>query len=113
LKNLRNKDTTGNDFSANQIQAAWEKGIPITGYDRNMYRHDSCGSIIKRDMFGMINTPLNMGWEIDHIKPKNRGGGDEPDNLQPLQWENNRGKGDNYPKWECSVTSSHQQNVYR
>jgi hypothetical protein len=25
-------------------------------------------------------------------------------NLQPLQWENNRHKGDNYPNWSCKIT---------
>jgi hypothetical protein len=25
-------------------------------------------------------------------------------NLQALQWENNRGKGDDWPNWTCAVT---------
>jgi hypothetical protein len=38
-----------------------------------------------------------------HKKPKAANGGDEPANLQPLNWENNRLKSDNYPNWTCKV----------
>ena len=33
------------------------------------------------------------------------GGSDSLSNLQPLYWENNRHKGDNWPQWSCAVTS--------
>ena len=39
----------------------------------------------------------DYGWEIDHIKPVAKGGGDEFDNLQPLYWKTNRHKGDSWP----------------
>jgi len=38
-----------------------------------------------------------MGWEVDHIRPVSHDGGDDLANLQPLQWKNNRCKGDTFP----------------
>jgi 5-methylcytosine-specific restriction endonuclease McrA len=46
------------------------------------------------------NTESEHGWEIDHIYPTALGGQTELDNLQPLNWQNNRAKGDTYP-WRC------------
>ncbi len=43
-----------------------------------------------RDAYG--NTNSKLGWEIDHLIPVEEGGTDDPDNLQPLQWENHRRK---------------------
>jgi 5-methylcytosine-specific restriction endonuclease McrA len=47
---------------------------------------------------------VEYGWEVDHIIPVSRGGGDELPNLQPLQWENNRQKADDL-NWNCKVTN--------
>lgn len=49
------------------------------------------------------NRLSEYGWEIDHIKPVARGGGDELSNLQPLNWKNNAAKSDTYP-WSCPTT---------
>ncbi|MCB9358266.1 MAG: HNH endonuclease [Calditrichaeota bacterium] len=59
---------------------------------------DSCGAKIRRECYGMTNE---YGWEIDHILPVAEGGTDVLSNLQPLHWENNRHKGDCYPRWPC------------
>ena len=50
-------------------------------------------------------TTGDYSWEIDHIRPVAHGGGDELTNLQPLQWKNNRHKGDDFPNWSCAVGS--------
>jgi 5-methylcytosine-specific restriction endonuclease McrA len=36
-------------------------------------------------------------WQIDHKRPLSKGGTDDLRNLQPLQTETNREKGDKYP----------------
>ncbi|MBN2777877.1 MAG: HNH endonuclease [Bacteroidales bacterium] len=43
---------------------------------------------------------------MDHIKPVAKGGGDDLSNLQPLQWQNNRKKGDDYPASDYCIVSA-------
>ncbi len=62
-------------FTEEQIQKAWEKATVVVGYDSNVYRKDECGAWIARKQYGKRN--LSFGWEIDHIKPQSKGGGDE------------------------------------
>lgn len=109
---MRNKTTQGKCFSDHDIQKVWEKARPVSGVDPDVYRKDHCGAWIKRNDYGKNDSSLSTSWEIDHIKPKNKGGGDELNNLQPLQWENNKGKSDHYPQWDCSVTSLGSENMY-
>ncbi|MGO0305854.1 HNH endonuclease signature motif containing protein [Endozoicomonas acroporae] len=83
-------------------RAVWNKGKKIIQngkeYDSNLWRWDMCGNVMKYSEHG--NTDSEHGWEIDHIRPSSKGGTDDLDNLQPLQWENNRRKGDTFP-WSC------------
>jgi 5-methylcytosine-specific restriction endonuclease McrA len=81
----------------------WAKGRIVQDHDGKHFdpkewRYDMCGKPIKYSEHG--NTNSSTGWEIDHIKPTAKGGPNTFDNLQPLQWENNRAKSDNYP-WSC------------
>jgi 5-methylcytosine-specific restriction endonuclease McrA len=75
--------------------AVWQKGRPIPNFDAGIWRHDKYGSVMKYSEHG--NTDSKYGWEIDHVRPVARGGGDDLANLQPLYWENNRRKSDSYP----------------
>lgn len=79
--------------------AVWEKGRIIEQddkkYDSSIWRWDICGHVMKYPEHG--NTNSKYGWEIDHIKPTSIGGTDALSNLQPLNWQNNRSKGDTYP----------------
>lgn len=81
-------------------RAVWNKGREIPDYDPDVWRWDICGKPIKYAHHG--NTNSEHGWEIDHIHPTALSGDTTLDNLQPLQWENNRSKGDNHPSsWSC------------
>lgn len=92
-----NTTTSGSGFDTPTVEAVWQKGIPEPGY--TVYRKDACGASMLRSDYG--DTSSQWGWEIDHIKPVAAGGTDALDNLQPLQWENNRHKGDDWPHWGC------------
>lgn len=92
-----NTDSRGQQFNAVVISQVWQKGRVIPNYDLGTWRYDICGNPIKYQDYGKIES--KHGWEIDHIKPVARGGGDDLNNLQPLQWEKNREKGDSYP-WQ-------------
>jgi hypothetical protein len=56
-------------------------------------RVDAYGALIWRAGYGNINS--KFGWEIGHRRPLTNGAADALDNLQPLQWENNRRNGEN------------------
>lgn len=88
-----NTRTDGQPFDQDEVDDVWKKafGSEETG-------KDCCDAPIEKSAYGKTGR---YGWEIDHIKPRSKGGTDHPDNLQPLHRKNNRAKGDNYPKWRC------------
>lgn len=73
-------------YTREKLQKIWEKGAPIPGYGSGVWRRDVCGAPMKWDEYGQ---QTQHGWNVDHIVPAARGGGDELSNLRPLQWENN------------------------
>jgi 5-methylcytosine-specific restriction endonuclease McrA len=91
----------GYEFDAATVEAVWRKGRIAAGYDPNRWRKDACNAWMDRTKYG--DTSSGHGWEIDHVYPASKGGGDELNNLQPLQWSNNRSKSDDYPQWSCAV----------
>ena len=101
LFGIRRKPGTrknGSFFDEVTIQKVWEKGIPVFGKDLQVWRKDNCGTLIKRDQHNKSDS--SFGWEIDHIIPVTIGGDDQLFNLQPLHWENNRQKGNEWIGWK-------------
>lgn len=67
------------NFLKKEELIVWKKAHPT---DKPDVRFDTCGHEIHLDKYG--DRKSEHGWEIDHIKPVSKGGGDEMGNLQPL-----------------------------
>ena len=73
----------------------WNKAKEARGKDPLLYRRDPYGNIMFYPSYGK-STP--MGWEIDHIKPKSRGGSNATVNKQALNTKVNREKSNSLKK---------------
>ena len=96
-------------FNKEIIKRVWGKALPLLNDDPNRVRKDKCGAWIVFDEYGNRNS--QFGWEIDHQKPLALDGTYDLANLVPMQWNNNRTKGDNYPTWKTSKTSFLDRNI--
>jgi len=98
-----NTNSKGGAWTQAEIYAVRKKAQIINGgYDPSRTRKDICNALIDYDKHG---KQVSRGWEIDHIKPISKGGSDDIQNLQPLQWENNRKKTEDYPVDSFCVVS--------
>ena len=111
MSRLPNTDRKGNSFSESVVNEVWAKALPSMG--SGSIKVDRYGALIERGRRGPSSVAVHteMGWEIDHIIPVSSfpepqgllatyedlgfSGPDVSNNLQPLQWYNNRLKGVN------------------
>lgn len=96
------------NFSDAIRERVWEKATVVAGYNPSKWRKDFAGAWIGHDYYGMMG---NFGWEIDHLRPIVFGGTDDIANLNALQWQNNRRKGDDYPSFSTIIKAKDNQNV--
>lgn len=108
-KIYNDKDIINNLNDEDVIQAVWEKGIVVEGYNSSLYRQDAAGAWMARDAYADKNREL--GWEIDHIYPQSKGGINHFLNLRPMNWKNNLSKSDNFPDYTAAVTAKDNKNV--
>jgi hypothetical protein len=84
-----NTDTSGKPFDAANIEQVWSRA-PLSS-DHPPLRVDAFGALIWKEGFG--NTNSRFGWDIGYKRPLGNGEQDDLENLQPVQWENNRRNG--------------------
>ena len=79
-------NASGKPFDAAIIEAVWNKAEPSTQHPP--LRLDAGRALIWKE--GYSNTNSKFGWVIGRRRPLSQGGGDELENLEPVQWENYR-----------------------
>jgi len=92
----------GSSFTQAELMAVFRKGRIVPNLHPDIWRYDACGALINFNSYG-DTTPKNYGWEVDHVYPVSRGGPTVLSNLQPLQWQNNRAKGDSVGVPYCAM----------
>ena len=109
-------------YSKEQLDVIWAKGIIVEGWKPEMVRKDAAGAWMLRDKYGDHDSIF--GWDVDHIYPQKKLQDfnvpqsliDNDVNLRPMQWENNISKSDDYPDYKSVVvaenTTNNKENKY-
>ena len=88
---LLQKEEAEMSYTEKELDKIWAKGKSHSGKGDDATCKDAMGNKIRRGSYGSLTK---MGWEVDHINPKAKGGSDDISNLRPLHWEANREKAD-------------------
>jgi 5-methylcytosine-specific restriction endonuclease McrA len=80
-------------YSDNKLDKIWNRAPKVRGKNPNTHRRDSAGHEIYKPSYGKTSS---MGWEVDHKKPRSKGGTNSIRNLEPRHWKSNRRKGNDY-----------------
>ncbi len=96
------------DYTEEELDAIWQKGRVIEGMDPSVYRLDAADALMKKGLYG---NEGNLGWEVDHIYPKEKlkakhvpeDRWNDMINLRPMNAKNNVAKGEDYPKYSVAV----------
>lgn len=99
-------------FTDEQLNEIWVKGLIDSRFDPNLIRKDACGAWMVRGRYNDRNSPF--GWEVDHIYPESKLKDlevpneliDNMVNLRPLNWKNNVSKGSDYPHYQSKSKAS-------
>lgn len=91
------------------IELLWNNASRVDGKNPEIWRHDPCGALIKKDDYG--NRASDYGWEVDHIVSRaflQQAGAtnddiDYIDNLRAMHWANNDSKGKDYPEYKAII----------
>lgn len=106
------------DYSEETLDEIWTKGRKAGCLDPREYRLDVAGALMKKSLYGKEG---NLGWEVDHIYPKEKlkaskipeDRWDDMINLRPMNAKNNVAKGEDYPNykraviWDNSIPDEH------
>lgn len=88
-------NTRTNYNSQDVKNKVWEKAKIIENKNPKQYRQDPYENTLYYNSYGKDSK---MGWNIDHIKPIQKGGSNDISNLQALQTHINKSKGDDIIK---------------
>lgn len=78
-----------------KVQRIWAKGEIFPGLNSRVWRYSKNGKLMRSSEYG--NRYSKHGWEIEHSKPKAKGGTGHINNLFPENWRENLRKGTKYP----------------
>ncbi|WP_375316957.1 hypothetical protein [Spiroplasma endosymbiont of Virgichneumon dumeticola] len=106
-------------WTKEQINTAWERGLITPTYEAEAYRSDYAGALMFKGSFianpnvEENNNVRSYSWTIVYQRPLVAGGTEETSNLWPLNCINALAKGQDYPKWQTTITFNGRQNVLK